>query len=107
VNLSFAVFDGKLVASTDPAGIQQVKASGANLTSTALWKRATSALPDNVAAVLFLNLDQVLRLAEQAGLAEDPVYASFSEDIRKLGALALGVNSDEDSLRTRMFLTID
>ena len=107
VNLAYAIFDGKLVVATDPAGIGQVQRGETHLNRTAVFQRATSPLPDNVSAVLFLNLGQAFRLAEPAGLAEDPVYASFSEDIRKLGGLGVGVNSDADSLRTVAFLTIE
>jgi hypothetical protein len=104
VNLSYAVFDGKLVISTQPAGIAQVRSSGDNLAGTGAYQQAVEGLPDSVSALVFLNLDEVLGLAQQAGLAEDPLYASLSEDISHLRSLGLAVNGEQDQLRTELFL---
>jgi uncharacterized protein DUF3352 len=104
VNLSYAVFDGKLVISTQPAGIAEVRSSGDNLAGTGAYQQAVERLPDSVSALVFLNLDEVLGLAQQAGLAEDPLYASLSEDISHLRSLGLAVNGEQDQLRTELFL---
>jgi hypothetical protein len=104
VDLSYAVFDGKLVISTQPAGIAQVRSSGDNLAGTGAYQQAVDGLPDGVSALVFLNLDEVLGLAQQAGLAEDPLYASLSEDISHLRSLGLAVNGEQDQLRTQLFL---
>ncbi len=106
VDLSYAIFDGKLVISTDPAGIAQVKAGG-GLAGTAAYRRATHELPDEVSALVFLNLDQLLELANRAGLVEDPVYASLSDDISNIQALGLAVNGGGDQLRSELFLSIE
>ncbi len=107
VNLAYAVFDGKLVVSTDPAGIEQVQAGGGSLAGSGIYERATDDLPDQVSALVFLNLHEVLGLAEQAGLAEDPLYASLSDDISNVESVALAVNGDDDELRSELFLAID
>jgi hypothetical protein len=107
VNLSYAIFDGKLVVSTDPTGIAQVRENGDGLAGTNSYERATEDLPDEVSALVFLNLDEVLGLAEQAGLAEDPLYASLSDDISKMESLGLSVNADEEQLRSELFVAID
>ncbi|MFL5908522.1 MAG: DUF3352 domain-containing protein, partial [Solirubrobacterales bacterium] len=41
VNLSYALFDGKLVVSTQPEGIAQVRSSGDNLAGTGAYQDAT------------------------------------------------------------------
>jgi hypothetical protein len=107
VNLSYAVFDDRLVVSTDPAGIAAVRAGGDGLEGSDSFERATDDLPDRVSALVFLNLDELLGLAEQAGLAEDPLYASLSDDIAKIGSLGLAVTGDDEELRTELFLAID
>jgi hypothetical protein len=106
VDLSYAVFDGKLVVSTQPQGISQVRAGGDNLAGTSAFEDATNHLPDRVSALVFLNLDEVLGLAQRAGLAENPLYASLSEDISRIGSLGLAVNGSEDELRSELFLAI-
>jgi hypothetical protein len=106
VNLAYAVFDEKLVVSTDPAGIAQVRADG-GLADSEPYERATGDLPGDVSALVFLNLDELLGLAEQAGLAEDPLYASLSEDIAKIPSLGLAVNGSDEEIRTKLFLAIE
>jgi uncharacterized protein DUF3352 len=106
VNLSYALFDGMLVVSTQPEGIAQVRSSGDNLAGTGAYQDATNSLPDDVSALVFLNLDEVLGLAQQAGLAEDPLYASLSEDISHIQSLGLAVRGSHDELRSELFLSI-
>jgi hypothetical protein len=104
VNLSYALFDGKLVISTQPQGISQVRSSGDTLADTGAYQSATDHLPDSVSALVFLNLDEVLGLAQLAGLAEDPLYASLSEDISHIRSLGLAVRGSDDQLHSELFL---
>jgi hypothetical protein len=106
VDLSYAIFDGKLVVSTQPEGIAQVRSSGDNLAGTGAYEAATEQLPSEVSALVFLNLNEVLGLAQQAGLAEDPLYASLSEDISHLQSLGLAVSGSDEELRSELFLAI-
>ena len=106
VDLSYAIFDGKLVISTQPEGISQVRSSGDNLAGTSAYEDATDPLPDRVSALVFLNLEEVLGLAQQAGLAENPLYASLSEDISRVGSLGLAVQGSDDELQSELFLAI-
>jgi hypothetical protein len=106
VDLSYAIFDGKLVISTQPEGIQQVRSGGDDLAGSAAYEDATDRLPDRVSALVFLNLDEVFGLAQLAGLATDPLYASLSEDISRIGSLGLAVRGSDSELRSELFLAI-
>jgi Protein of unknown function (DUF3352) len=106
VELSYAIFDGKLVISTRPEGISQVRSSGDDLAGTNDFEDVADRLPDRVSALVFLNLEEVLGLAQQAGLAENPLYASLSEDISRVGSLGLAVRGGDDELRSELFLAI-
>lgn len=106
VDLSYAIFDGKLVISTQPEGISQVRSSGDDLGGTGAYQAATDRLPDSVSALVFLNLNEVLGLAQRAGLAEDPLYASLSEDISHVQSLGLAVRGSDEQLRSELFLAI-
>ncbi len=106
IDLSYAIFDGKLVISTQPQGVSQVRSSGDNLADTGAFEDATDRLPDRVSALVFLNLDEVLGLAQRAGLAENPLYASLSEDISRIGSLGLAVRGSEAELQSELFLAI-
>jgi hypothetical protein len=107
VELSYAIFDGKLVISTRPEGIAQVRSSGDTLADSTDYQRAVDGLPDRVSALVFLNLDEVFGLAQRAGLAENPLYASLGEDISHVQSLGLAVSGSEDELRSELFLAID
>lgn len=107
VNLSYAVFDGKLVVSTDPAGVAQVQSSEGGLAESSSYEAATDQLPHRVSALVFLNLAELVGLAAQAGLAEDPLYASLSDDISKIRSLGLAVDSDDDQLKSELFLATE
>ena len=107
VNLSYAVFDDKLVVSTDPAGVAQVRSGEGGLPGSSSFDAATDQLPDHVSALVFLNLDELLGLAEQAGLAEDPLYASLSDDISQIRSIGLAVNGGDDQLKSELFLATD
>jgi Protein of unknown function (DUF3352) len=106
VDLSYAIFDGKLVVSTQPEGISQVRSSGDTLAGTSAFEDATNRLPDRVSALVFLNLKEVLGLAQRAGLAENPLYASLSEDISRVGSLGLAVRDNDHELQSELFLAI-
>ncbi len=108
VNLSYALFDGKLVISTQPAGIEQVRGGGDDLAGTSGYEDATDPLPSSVSALVFLNLEELLGLrAVQETLAVNPLYASLSEDISHVGSLSLAVRGSDDELRTEIFLAIN
>jgi hypothetical protein len=96
------------VISTQPAGVEQVAKAGdgGSLAASAPFEDATLHLPATVSALVFLNLDELLDLAEQLGRIEDPLYASFRDDIRKLHAIAVGVSAGDGELRSRLFVTI-
>ncbi len=104
INLSYAVFDGKLVVSTDPAGVAKVRSGEAGLAESSAFDAATDQLPDEVSALVFLNLDELVGLAAQAGLAEDPLYASLSDDISRVGSLGLAITAGDDQLKSELFL---
>jgi hypothetical protein len=106
VNLSYAIFDSKLVISTQPEGITQVRSDDDGLADTEDYQAATDPLPDDVSALVFLNLNEVLGLAQRAGLAEDPLYASLSEDISHIRSLGLAVRGSDEELRSELFLAI-
>jgi hypothetical protein len=106
VDLSYAVFDGKLVVSTQPQGVEQVRSGGENLAGSDAYKDATDRLPSSVSALVFLNLGEVFGLAQRAGLATNPLYASLSDDISRIGSLGLAVTGSESELRSELFLAI-
>ncbi len=107
VNLSYAVFDGKLVVSTDPAGIAQVRAGGQTLADSGAYERATDQLPDQVSALVFLNLDELFGQVTRTDLVEDPYFANLSVLFDNASSLGLAVNGEDDLIRSELFLALD
>jgi hypothetical protein len=98
LELSYAAFDGRLVVSTALAGIGAVrKAKG--LSDNDAFEDVLGDRPDALSALVFLDLDQLLTLGEQAGLAEDPRYLALRDDLQKLRA-AGGVLTREGEFTT-------
>jgi hypothetical protein len=85
LELSYAAWDGRLVVSTSLAGIASArKAEG--LPGTDGFDAVLGDRPDELSALVFLDLNQLLTLGEQAGLAEDPRYLALRDDLQKLRA---------------------
>ena len=106
VNLSYAVFDDKLVISTDPAGVAQVLGDG-GLQDAEPFERATDGLPDEVSALVFLNLDELFGQVTRTDLVEDPFFANLSVLFENATSAGLAVNGDDEQIRTELFLALD
>jgi len=107
VNLSYAVFDGMLVVSTDPAGIAQARSDGDRLAGSEAFEAATDDLPDEVSALVFLNLDELLGQVGRTDLVEDPFFASLSVNLDNIRSAALAVEGSDHRIRSELFMALD
>lgn len=107
VNLSYALFDDKLVLSTAPAGIAQVLEDGDGLGGSEPYERATSELPDEVSALVFLNLDELFGQVTRTDLVEDPFFANLSVLFDNATSVGLAVSGEDDQIRSELFLATD
>lgn len=93
LQLSYAAFDGDLVLSTALSGIADAK-KGEHLDQSKNFKAVLGDRPKDASALVFLDLEKLLALADQAGLGSNPTYAAVRDDLQKIGA-AGGVLSRE------------
>jgi len=93
LQLSYAAFGGDLVVSTALNGIAEAK-KGAHLDQAKDFKLVLGDRPKAASALVFLDLEKLLALADQAGLGSNPTYAAVRDDLQKIGA-AGGVLSRE------------
>ena len=107
INLSYAVFDDKLVVSTAPEGVAQVRGEPDSLKDSEPFERATDDLPDEVSALLFLNLDELFGQVTRTDLVEDPFFANLSVLFDNATSVALAVNGEEELIRSELFLALD
>jgi hypothetical protein len=105
LNLAYAIFDGKLVVSTNPAGVSQAVQGDADLGGSDAFKAATSGASGGVSALVFLNLEGLVTRAVPLGLGQ--IVGGFGADVAKLKALGLTVRSDQNDLKTTLFLDIE
>jgi len=106
LELTYAVADGVAAAATDPAGVAELLGGDGGLADEDLYERATDGFPDEVSLQAYLDLEGLVSFGEQAGLAEDPVYATFAGDLRRLDALGVAVSNSDDVLATDARLLI-
>jgi hypothetical protein len=95
LELSYAAFDGRLVVSTALEGIAAVR-RGDGLPGSDGFDAVLGDRPSELSALVFLDLNQLLTLGEQAGLAEDPRYLAVRDDLQKLRAAGAVVSRGED-----------
>lgn len=106
LELTYAIFDELLVFGSQPDAVAAAR-TGDPLADSDRFRDAISDLGGAPVALLFADLEGLVELGEQAGLAEDPAYAVFAQDLRRLRGLGLAVSRDGDSLSTRLRLQID
>ena len=107
VDLTYALFDDLLVVATDPQGVAQVAGGTGGLDEEAKFEEATEDLAEEPSLLLYLDLAELLALAEREGLAEDPAYAIIAADARRLEALGLAVEAGETTLDTTVRIPVD
>ena len=94
LELSYAAWDDRLVVSTSLAGIRQIRRAE-GLSENDAFEEVLGDRPDESSALLFVDLDQLLALGEQAGLAEDPRYLAVRDDLQKLRAAGAVLSREE------------
>jgi hypothetical protein len=104
LDLAYAIFDGKLVVSTNPVGVRQAIEGDDSLDGSEAYQASTSDAQNGVSALVFLNLESLVRSSQPLGLGQ--IVRGFGEDIAKLSGLGLTVKSDEDSLQSTLFIDI-
>jgi hypothetical protein len=105
LDVAYAIFDNKLVISTNPTGVRQAVEGDGNLSGSDSYEAATGGASGRTSALVFLSLEGLVKRAVPLGLGQ--ALGGFSADIAKLKALGLSVKSSEDSLKTTIFLNIE
>ncbi|MFL5825684.1 MAG: DUF3352 domain-containing protein [Thermoleophilaceae bacterium] len=82
--LDYAEKDGDLVVSNGTSGIAQAF-GGKHLSGDGDFKKLLGDAPKNATSLVFSDLDKLLALADQAGLAQNPAYAAVRDDLGRVG----------------------
>lgn len=85
LQLSYAATGGDLLVSTALSGIAQA-GKGRHLDQSKDFKLVLGDRPKAPSAVLFLDLQKFLALADEAGLGSNPTFSAVRDDLGKIGA---------------------
>ena len=107
LTLTYAAFDGKLVVSTSPAGIRQLRGSGDSLFDNASFASGgLRGFLDRASSVVFLDLRRLTALVERAGLAATPGYRAIESEIARIGAVSGVTQSERSSQTAQIFVEV-
>jgi Protein of unknown function (DUF3352) len=106
VAITYAIIDDLAVAATSPDGVAAIASGSGGLDSDARYQAATDGFSDKTSLLGYVDLHDLVGLAEQLGLGEDPVYATFAGEFRSLDALGFEVATADDTLSTNARLEI-
>jgi hypothetical protein len=105
--LTYAAFDDKLVVSTSPAGIRQLRVAGDSLADNASFAPGgLRASLDYASSVVFLDLRRLSVLVERAGLAATGGYRAIESDIARVGAVSGVTVSERSSQTAQIFVEV-
>jgi hypothetical protein len=107
LTLTYAAFDGKLVVSTSPAGIRQLRGRGDSLSDNASFASGgLRARLDRASSVVFLDLRRLTALVERTGLAATPGYRAIESEIARIGAVSGVTQSERSSQTAQIFVEV-
>ena len=106
VQINYAVFDGKLVMSTNLAGIRAVKRAGGSLTGSGSYEATLGSRPRKVTSLVFLDFSQLLGLGERTGLDASRNYLAARNDLRRIRAVGASTSGGATESTTELRLQI-
>jgi hypothetical protein len=105
LEVDYAVANGRIVVSTSLNGIAAAMGGKGSLAGDSKFRSVIGG-PKRVTSVLFLDLDQLLRLGAQTGLDQDPQFLAVRKDLRRVHAVGLTASSGEAQTTAELSLQI-
>lgn len=106
LQLSYAVFDGLLVVSTQPEGIAEVQGGNDPLADEEDFKATVGERPERTEALAFADLSELLALGEQTGLDAIPAFQAVQDDLRRIRAAGASVGREGQDTTAEIFVDI-
>ena len=104
--VSYAVFEGRLVLGTGPAAIRRIKDAGDDLAGDDTFESVTKGRRDQVTSLGFLDFTQLLELGEQTGLNDSRAYLAARDDLRRIRAIGISSHATEGETTAEILLSI-
>lgn len=109
VRIGYATFDGKLVVTSGPAGIRELRSGGDAISSDSSFKAAAKAAgyDGDTAGLFYVSLEDVLPLVDTfSGLSGQPLPADARANLEPLRSLFVQGSADGGVARFSAFLGI-
>lgn len=106
VQIDYAVFDKKIVVSTQLEGIRQVKEANHHLSDDGDFKAVLANHPTSVSSLVFLDFSQLLRLGEQTGLNDSQAFLKVKQDLQRVRAIGGSSTGGNDDSTAEIHLSI-
>jgi hypothetical protein len=106
LSLTYSIFGGRAVLSTSPDGIREVKAGSSSIRDNPLFDKKLLENPGTVSSLLFLDLEQLLALGEQAGLGKTSSYRAFKADFSNVDAVTAVTQNMPASRQATIFIEV-
>jgi hypothetical protein len=103
--VTYAVFDGRLVLGTGPDAIRRIKDADDDLSDAETFK-SVETRSEKVTSIGFLDFSQLLELGEQTGLNDSRAYLAARDDLRKVRAIGFSSHGDEGETTAEILLSI-
>lgn len=106
LQFDYAVLGNELVLSTSLHGITGVVRHATSILDRPAYRLTLGNHPSHVTSLLFLDLNQLLRLNEQIGLITGPRFRALKPDLERVSAIGLDSTSGEADSTAELFLKI-
>jgi Protein of unknown function (DUF3352) len=110
IRITYAAFDGKVIVTTRPGAIADVKSGGDSLADDSTFQdaRKDADLGDSTFGFLYLNVPELVELVEgYAGLSGESIPPEVSRNLEPLGTFLLQAGGKPEDLKLSAFLAID
>jgi hypothetical protein len=106
LQFDYAVIGNELVLSTSLQGIAGVALHASSILGEPAYRTTLGNHPSRVTSLLFLDLNQLLRLNDQIGLITGSGFSALKPDLGRVRAIGLDSTSGEADSTSELFLQI-
>jgi hypothetical protein len=106
LQLDYAVSGSDLLLSTSLSGIAAVGHHASSIVDDPAYRTVLGDHPASVTSLLFLDLNQLLRLGEQTGLISGAGLRALQPDLERVHAIGMDSTSGENESTAELFLQI-
>jgi hypothetical protein len=110
ITITYAAFDGKVIVTTRPGAIADVRAGGDSLADDSTFQDAKkdADLGDSTFGFLYLDVPELVELVEgYAALSGEDVPPEVTRNLEPLGTFLLQAGGEPEDLKLSAFLAID